>query len=345
MTVTNLTPPVISGVARQGQQLSVSTGTWSFDLDHLEYAYQWERCNASGASCVNIAGATTSVYTLTASDVGSTIRAKVTATEVAAPPPPGDAAYFVSDWADGLIGYKVGQFDNGYPWATIFQTGSPSTIDVGLFGGAPRSVSDDGRVAVIANPYGAGNVLKCEIRNTDPSTGSNNFQKAEVGSYKAVFPWAQGMEMWIVMEMYLPNEFGLASGGSNGFTNIADLHPNSGSGVPALGLGGYSTTNLQLYAGIPGSLQRKNFIALTSGNRNRKLDVVIGARIATTGGWVEAWLDGVNTIPRFNVPTAEPSETGPYWKQGVYKETASSFPGGKCICYFGATRIYDTRPF
>ena len=88
MTVTNLTPPTISGTAREGQTLQSSPGTWSFDLDFLEYAYQWERCDTNGANCVDISGATQSSYTLRAADVGSTLRLEVTATEVANTPTP-----------------------------------------------------------------------------------------------------------------------------------------------------------------------------------------------------------------------------------------------------------------
>ena len=90
MTVTNLTEPAITGTARQGQLLRTSDGTWSFDLDYLTYAYQWLRCDAAGANCVDIAGATAAQYSLVAADVGSTIRSEVTATEHAnTPTPPG----------------------------------------------------------------------------------------------------------------------------------------------------------------------------------------------------------------------------------------------------------------
>jgi hypothetical protein len=86
MTVSNLTPPTISGTATQGQTLTAGVGTWSFDLDYLAYAYQWQRCDAAGLNCMDIAGATNSSYVLQAADVGSTIRVEVTATEHASGP-------------------------------------------------------------------------------------------------------------------------------------------------------------------------------------------------------------------------------------------------------------------
>ncbi len=257
--------------------------------------------------------------------------------------PPTTNAYFVSDWDtvnNGLMKWE--------PWATLFQVGTPTTIDLGLFGGPGISAAPNGRAAVVTNPWtGSGKLLRLEIRNSDPASGTNPFQKEELGSYEpATWPdrqWVNPSELWIMMEWWLPDGFGLASGGSNAFTNLADLHPSSNSGIPALGLGGYSTTNIQFYAGIPGQLQRKNFIPLIAANRNRKLTIVIGAKIATSGGWAEAWLDGVNTIPRFNVNTAEATENGPYWKQGLYKYTDSTFPGTGCVVYFGRTLLGQTK--
>jgi hypothetical protein len=70
-------PPVISGTAQQGSTLTVSTGTWTGNP--TGFSYVWEDCNSSGSTCTAIPGATSSSYTLTASDVGSEIVAVVTA--------------------------------------------------------------------------------------------------------------------------------------------------------------------------------------------------------------------------------------------------------------------------
>ena len=43
------------------------------------YSYQWQRCNASGANCTSIPGATANGLTLTATDPGTTLRVLVTA--------------------------------------------------------------------------------------------------------------------------------------------------------------------------------------------------------------------------------------------------------------------------
>ncbi len=77
-TLSNIGLPTISGVAQQGQTLVASPGTWS-GTEPISYAYQWRRCDAAGAACANISGATASNYVVTAADVGSTIRIEVTA--------------------------------------------------------------------------------------------------------------------------------------------------------------------------------------------------------------------------------------------------------------------------
>jgi hypothetical protein len=69
----NVSAPVISGTAQEGQTVTCSTGTWS-GTTPITYAYKWKR-NGS-----NIAGATSSSYTLVTADVGQSIKCEVTAT-------------------------------------------------------------------------------------------------------------------------------------------------------------------------------------------------------------------------------------------------------------------------
>jgi hypothetical protein len=78
----NTAPPVLSGTAQDGQTLSSSTGTWSGSP--TSYAYQWQRCDSTGAACSAVAGATTASYALTTADVASTMRVVVTAANSAA---------------------------------------------------------------------------------------------------------------------------------------------------------------------------------------------------------------------------------------------------------------------
>jgi hypothetical protein len=69
--------PSISGATSQGSMLVADPGTWT--NSPTGFLYQWRRCNATGASCVDIASATGTGYLTTATDVGSTLRVNVTA--------------------------------------------------------------------------------------------------------------------------------------------------------------------------------------------------------------------------------------------------------------------------
>lgn len=74
----NVVPPSIAGDVRYGQRLTAAEGGWESETQPV-YSYQWERCDSSGNSCVNVGGATDNTYLVGASDVGSTFKVQVTA--------------------------------------------------------------------------------------------------------------------------------------------------------------------------------------------------------------------------------------------------------------------------
>ena len=74
----NTAPPTISGTAQEGQVLNASTGTWS-GTQPINYAYQWLRCDSSGAGCGLISNATGAAYAVASADVGHTLMVAVTA--------------------------------------------------------------------------------------------------------------------------------------------------------------------------------------------------------------------------------------------------------------------------
>lgn len=69
--------PVVEGRATQGQMLTDAHATWNAAV--TGYAYAWDRCDASGANCSPIVGATSQSYTLTNADAGHTIEVQETA--------------------------------------------------------------------------------------------------------------------------------------------------------------------------------------------------------------------------------------------------------------------------
>jgi uncharacterized repeat protein (TIGR01451 family) len=78
----NTVAPTISGTAQAGQVLTANPGTWTGSPSPT-LTYQWRRCDAGGANCVDIGGVTASTYTAVGVDVGSTIRVVVTGTNSA----------------------------------------------------------------------------------------------------------------------------------------------------------------------------------------------------------------------------------------------------------------------
>ena len=73
----NTAAPTISGTAQVGEELSTTTGTWTGGVQ--SYSYQWQRCDAAGASCGAITDATARVYGVRTIDTGNTLRVVVTA--------------------------------------------------------------------------------------------------------------------------------------------------------------------------------------------------------------------------------------------------------------------------
>jgi hypothetical protein len=72
---TELERPSVTGIARQGEQLSGNPGSWGGTESQL--GYQWERCDTAGQNCASITGATESAYAVGAADLGETLRLRV----------------------------------------------------------------------------------------------------------------------------------------------------------------------------------------------------------------------------------------------------------------------------
>src|SRR3954451_17138598 len=72
--------PALSGSLQVGAQLAGDNGAWA-GSGALAFAHQWYRCDATGAGCKAIRGATAATYSLTAADAGRTVGLTVRATD------------------------------------------------------------------------------------------------------------------------------------------------------------------------------------------------------------------------------------------------------------------------
>ncbi len=133
----NTSAPTVTGTARTGQQLTASPGTW-VGTAPISTTYQWYRCDATGAHCSSIHGATKSTYRTVAADGGHTLGLTVNAKDATAAT---TAAYA------SLVGPVVA---GTTALATTVQpaiTGTPKpgstlTVGTGTWSATPTTVTD-----------------------------------------------------------------------------------------------------------------------------------------------------------------------------------------------------------
>jgi hypothetical protein len=120
--------PTVSGAPAVGQTLTATPGTWSGKP--TSFAYRWQRCDAAGAACTGIPGATGQTYVVAEADFGSTLRVGVTARNTVASTTAASAATsVVSGFVDTFSGDRVSPF-----WS------------LGTTGNGPRIVQANGQL-------------------------------------------------------------------------------------------------------------------------------------------------------------------------------------------------------
>jgi hypothetical protein len=75
--LTNTARPTITGVARVGDELTATEGTWTGNP--TSFAFQWQRCNIDAITCLDVTGATGRTYGVRLADLGFRLRVQVTA--------------------------------------------------------------------------------------------------------------------------------------------------------------------------------------------------------------------------------------------------------------------------
>ncbi|MES1248845.1 MAG: hypothetical protein ABUS54_14355, partial [Actinomycetota bacterium] len=140
------TPPAIGGTALPGRQLTANIGSFDGDTP-VATSFHWYRCNANGARCHAIPGATKITYFPTADDVGFTLELIVDASnaygKLTAASPPTDTVAAEPPHLKGrrIVGTsKADYLAGGGRDDTIIGLGGNDTI----LGGAGDDVLDGG---------------------------------------------------------------------------------------------------------------------------------------------------------------------------------------------------------
>ena len=129
----NSLAPSVTGIARTGETLSTSTGTWSGSP--TAYAYQWKRSLTSNGSYSDIPTATSSTYLVPESDVGYYIKAAVVASNVA-----GSSSDVLSSQTSVVV--DIAPTNTAIPVITgTARIGATLTASNGSWTGSPTSYS------------------------------------------------------------------------------------------------------------------------------------------------------------------------------------------------------------
>lgn len=124
--------PTIAGQLQQGSRLAGSAGAWS-GSGTITYAYQWYRCDANGAHCSLIRGATRGTYTEVAADVGHTLGLTVRGTDTTGTTPAYSALA-------GVVAPRVGLAATAQPTLTgTAAVGQTLSVQQGGWTSAPDS--------------------------------------------------------------------------------------------------------------------------------------------------------------------------------------------------------------
>ena len=107
--------------------LTADNGSWNGSP--TAYAYQWQRCDTSGASCNPIGGATAPTYTPLAGDVGKTLRVVVTATNASgSTPASSNATAVVQAAAPSTLGRTSVGASTNQGWGDFIDLSGPYAL-------------------------------------------------------------------------------------------------------------------------------------------------------------------------------------------------------------------------
>jgi hypothetical protein len=231
--------------------------------------------------------------------------------EPAKPEPPrvavGRNVVFVAD-------YETGDFSQ---WGTCQSA---------LVNGSCDGVGGDRAMKIVpADVPGGGRFAALfTVRNGDvPEFGGG--ERSEVSENEAGAETREGDERWYEWSMRLPEDFRTPRGG---WFIVMQWHAGSGSPPLAIDLS-KGTVDI---GGDGTDAPRRTIGPL---RRGEWVDYVLHVKFSRSdSGFVEAWENGKQTVPRLHRPTMSSSEN--YLKQGIYRDDAGD---GTAQVEFGGLRV------
>ena len=144
---TNVSAPIASGILRNGEELSASTGQWNSSPS--SYTYQWKRSSSATGSFTNISGATNATFALTDDDIDQFIKVAVVAVnsggsssaelsatvgpvaDLPTVPAPTVSQLSIKSLSAGFT-FQVSNYSSTYTYALTASSGSAAMNDTGL---------------------------------------------------------------------------------------------------------------------------------------------------------------------------------------------------------------------
>jgi hypothetical protein len=341
----NSSDPSVNGTAVDGQTLTANAGDWSGVS--VTYSYQWQRCNTAGDGCSSVDGAVDSTYGLGSSDVGSTLRVVVTASNK-------NGSLSAVSTASGVVGPVPAPAPSPVP-STPPPTNTPSTS--AFFNGdfntcdlsqwpdvhdAWLNASSPGFV-VGPSPSSNGCAARVNVTNQESSStsGDGSYLWEGNGTNSYQLPWLQnGSDTWYRMQVLFPDGANPAYPGkftpsvvSSGWDIVEEWHSASGAGYSTtVGVWGSSPPCLMLrVVGGDASNQAMEWVNQQDGTDldvplkyNHWYDILVHSVYGTTAqtGSIEWYVDGVLQYAA-HVPTitylADGSVPGVSHEVGLYR--------------------------
>jgi Glycosyl hydrolase family 26 len=180
--------PLISGSVVEGSVLTASVGSWS-GTTPIAYAYQWRRCDRGGGGCVAIAAATGVSYSLSAVDVGASLRVDVTATNEA-----GSAS--ATSAATGLVAAAATTVSSpvfpvaGPAGANTILPSKPGAL-LGIWPGGPGTTREQRWQMFLAREQAVGRTLDIFGTHYGAPAGGCYYEAPFSGGYEQL-AWEQG---------------------------------------------------------------------------------------------------------------------------------------------------------